>query len=171
MTPGEPEDRDSLRVQMQQSIETFRHLTTLFVQCTGFLIAAGGLLFGYGLAQQKAAPLLFAGLAPLGIIVVLMLILSHGLPVAFVAIRSEERLLPGEATVGRTYFMTKYPLAYAWIAPALRMDEDERNRMLARPPLRGMVGARAVVLSLVTGSIAQFVLFFVALIWFDYRFM
>jgi hypothetical protein len=36
MTTGEPGDRDTLRVQMQQAIETFRHLTTLFTQCAGF---------------------------------------------------------------------------------------------------------------------------------------
>jgi hypothetical protein len=62
MTTVEPEDRDALRVQMQQAIETFRHMTTLFVQSSGFLIAADGLLFGYGLAQKKAVPLLIASL-------------------------------------------------------------------------------------------------------------
>ena len=156
---------------MQQAIETFRHLTTLFVQSAGFLIATDGLLFGYGLAQKKAVPLLIASLTPLAIIVVLMLILSHGLPVGYVAVRSEQRLLPREATLAQTYFMTKYPLAYSWIAPALEMDEGERNQMLANPPLRGMLGAKTLALSLVVGSIAQLALFFVAQIWFDYPFM
>jgi hypothetical protein len=129
------------------------------------------LLFGYGLAQKKAVPLLIASLAPLGITVVLMLILSHGLPVGYVALRSEQRLLPREATLAQTYFMTKYPLAYSWIAPSLEMEGDERNQMLANPPLRGMLGAKALALSLVIGSIAQLALFFVAQIWFDYTFM
>jgi hypothetical protein len=171
MTTVEPEDRDALRVQMQQAIETFRHLSTLFVQSAGFLIATDGLLFGYGLAQKKAVPLLIASLAPLAITVVLMLILSHGLPVGYVAVRSEQRLLPREATLAQTYLMTKYPLAYSWIAPSLEMEGDERNQMLANPPLRGMLGAKALALALVIGSIAQLALFFVAQIWFDYPFM
>jgi hypothetical protein len=171
MTTVEPEDRDALRVQMQQAIETFRHLTTLFIQCAGFLIAIDGLLFGYGLTQKKAVPLLIASLAPLGITIVLIMILSHGLPVVYVAVRSEQRLLPREVTVAQTYFMTKYPIAYAWMAPAVEMERDERNRMLANPPLRGMLGAKGPVLLLVIGSIAQLALFFVALIWFDYPFM
>lgn len=53
MTSVEPEDRDALRIQMQQAIETFRHLTTLFIQCAGFLIAIDGLLFGYGLSRKR----------------------------------------------------------------------------------------------------------------------
>jgi hypothetical protein len=171
MTTVEPEDRDALRVQMQQAIETFRHLTTLFIQCAGFLIAIDGLLFGYGLAQKKAVPLLIASLAPLGITIVLIMILSHGLPVVYVAVRSEQRLLPREVTVTQTYLMTKYPIIYSWMAPAGEMGRDERNRMLANPPLGGMLGARAPVLLLVIGSLAQLALFFVALIWFDYPFM
>ena len=156
---------------MQQAIETFRHQSTLFVQSAGFLIATDGLLFGYGLAQRKAVPLLIASMTPLAIAVVLMLILSHGLPVAYIAVRSEQRLLPHEDTLARTYVMTKYPLAYSWIAPALEMDPDECNRMLAHPPWRGMLGAKTLVFSLVSGSIAQLALFFVAQIWFDYPFM
>ena len=171
MTTVEPEDRDALRVQMQQAIETFRHLTTLFVQSAGFLIAADGLLFGYGLAQRKAVPLLMASLAPLAIIVVLMLVLSQGLPVGYVAVKSEQRLLPREATLAQTYLMTKYPLAYSRIAPSLTMEGDEHNQMLANPPLGGILGAKTLALSLVIGSIAQFALFFVAQIWFDYPFM
>jgi hypothetical protein len=171
VTSDEPEDRDALRVQMQQAIETGRHLATLFVQSAGFLIAADGLLFGYGLAQRKAVPLLIASLAPLGIAVVLILILSHGLPVGYVALMSERRLLSHEATLGHTYLITKYPLAYSWIAPSLEAEAGGGNRMLTNPPLRTALGAKTLVLSLVIGSIAQIALFFVAQIWFDYPFM
>jgi len=48
---------------------------------------------------------------------------------------------------------------------------SERNRMLANPPLRGILGAKGAALLLVIGSAAQLALFFVALIWFDYPFM
>jgi len=171
MSTVEPEDRDALRVQMQQAIETFRHLTTLFVQSAGFLVAADGLLFGYGLAQRKAVPLLMASLAPLGIIVVLMLLLSQGLPVGYVAVQSEQRLLPREATLARTYLMTKHPLAYSRIAPSLTKEENERGQILDDPPLRGLAGTKALALWLVIASIAQLALFFVAQIWFDYSFM
>ena len=171
MTSDEPEDRDALRVQMQQAIETFRHLTTLFVQCAGFLIAIDGLLFGYGLAQKKAVPLLIASLAPVGIVFVLMLVLSNGLPMVYVAVKSEVRLLPREATVARTFVMTKYPLVYSWINPSQDVDPDERNRMLVNPPMRSMRGSKTLVLALAIGSIAQLALFFVALFWFDYPFM
>ena len=156
---------------MQQAIETFRHLTTLFVQCAGFLIAIDGLLFGYGLAQKKAVPLLIASLAPVGIAFVLLLVLSNGLPMVYVAVRSEERLLPREVTVARTFVMTKYPLVYSWINPAQEMEPNERNRMLANPPMRGMRGSKTLMISLVIGSLAQLALFLVALIWFDYPFM
>ncbi|MFF5297201.1 hypothetical protein [Paractinoplanes globisporus] len=40
MTADEPEDRDALRVQMQQAIETFRHLTMLFVQSAAVHVLA-----------------------------------------------------------------------------------------------------------------------------------
>jgi hypothetical protein len=171
MTAIEPEDRDALRVQMQQAIETFRHQSTLFVQSAGFLIAADALLFGYGVAQKKAVPLLIASLTPLAIFIVLMLVLSHGLPVAYVAVSSEQRLLPKETTLAETYLMSKYPIAYSWIESAIKAGQNERNQMLANPPARGLLGTKALVVPLAIGSITQLALFFVAQFAFNYPFM
>jgi hypothetical protein len=83
----EPTDRDSLRLELQQAIETLRHQATLITQVLGFITAADALLLSYGLSQKNAGILFLASLTPIAMLFVLLELLWNTLPIAYAAIK------------------------------------------------------------------------------------
>jgi ribosomal protein S18 acetylase RimI-like enzyme len=105
-------DPEALRIQLQQSIEMIRSGMTLTTQSLGFFITADALLIAYGLSQRRAGIILMATFTVIGMFVALWRGAWIMIPAAYVAIRAEQVLLPGQATLINTYMTLKMRAAY-----------------------------------------------------------
>lgn len=56
--PGTPPDREALLLELEQGLESFRHITTLIMQVLGILVAADAVQISYGISQSESAVLL-----------------------------------------------------------------------------------------------------------------
>jgi hypothetical protein len=161
---------ESLRLQLQEAISTFQLQTSMMAQAFGFIIAADALLLGYGFSEREAGILLVASFMPLALLFVYIEILNHAAPVAYVAIRLEKILLPGELTLAATYAATRLGAAFRLIEDipdAANLDEVIKG---LRPPRLYWLRTRAS-LAIYFASIAQFGLFLASLLAYNYRFM
>jgi len=93
------EHSESMRLQLQQAVETFRVQMSLLVQIWGFLIAADAILLGYALVQHKAVLLLAASGMPILMFLATRAMYLHGTPLLYVAVRLERELMPSQDTL------------------------------------------------------------------------
>ena len=101
---AQPElDVDSLRLELQEAFGTFRHLTSLLTQLFGGAIGGATLLLAYGFSQKKAGILLLAALVPLGGLLAYLEIMTQAVPIVYIAIKLEKKLLPGDETLMATF--------------------------------------------------------------------
>src|ERR1700733_8642105 len=87
-----PPDSESLRLELQEAIATFRHQISLLIQAVGFIAAAGSILLAYGFSQKLSSALLVASLMPLGILLSYYTIMTGLAPICYVAMRLEAKL-------------------------------------------------------------------------------
>ena len=92
MTIQQPPDTETLRIELQEAIITFRAQITLLVQIAGVLATADALLLGYGFAQRQSAIFLVAGLLPVVLLVVGLEFARYVAPIIYVAMRIEQEL-------------------------------------------------------------------------------
>jgi hypothetical protein len=163
---------DAVRAQMQHSYEALRSLATLAIQMFGFIIAADSLLLGYGLSQRQAGFLLIASAMPQLILLLAAMVIAHGFPMVYVALRAERRLAPNTDTLCSTYLTMRAPGLLRMINQHLDA-EDSADRM---SELRRLASARRFIdfrstgtVVLGVGWISQVVLFVLALFLFHYR--
>jgi hypothetical protein len=167
MTLDPADDRETLRIQMQQSIETIRHLTSLFVQAIGFFTASNVLLLGYGLTQRKSGAILVAALMPLAVLSAQAIIYRNAVPIGYVALRCERKLTPGEVTLAITYLRTQYNSLYVRLISIMEMEPEAQLtalRTTRMPFLRSSFN-----LWYFSGAIAQLVVFVLAQTVFNYH--
>jgi hypothetical protein len=161
---------ESVRLQLQEALVTFRLQTSMMVQAFGFLVAADALLLGYGFSQKEAGILLIAGFMPLALLFVYIEVARHAVPVAYVAIRLERLLLPGEMTLAATYCATRIrPVFSAIESIPDTVRADDLVSAFKMSPLFWLKARPS--LALYCAAIAQFGLFLAGLVAFNYRFM
>jgi GNAT superfamily N-acetyltransferase len=119
-------DPEALRIQLQQALEMIRSGMTLTTQSLGFFITADALLIAYGLSQRKAGIILMAALTVVGMFVVLWRGAWLMFPAAYVAMRAERVLLPGQTTLVNTYMTLWMHAVYEELDAVL--GEDARRR-------------------------------------------
>lgn len=169
--PESTGSNDARHVQLQQAIETLRFQAGLLVQFYGFLIAVDALLVGYAISQKQAAFYLLAVSAPMLTMMASWVILVHAIPVAYVAIQLERRLLPDEDTVTVTWVRSRFPAVYRQITAALEAaDAYERDRLVRRRVTLRDISNRIVLLVLADIA-AHVVLFVVAVAVFHHKVM
>jgi hypothetical protein len=168
--PDENED-EALRAQMQHGYEALRSLAALAIQMCGFLIAADSVLLGYGLSQRHAGFLFVASVFPLVVLVLSAMIIAHGFPMVYVALRAERRLAPDVDTLCNTYLAIRAPSLLRKINELLDAGESD-----PLPGMRRLVSFRRLIRFRSAGTIilgaawlSQLALFAITLIFFDYR--
>ena len=92
MADATPPSPESLRLELQEAITTFRHQTAQFIQALGVIVTADSLLLGYGFAQKLSSVLLVASLMPLAALYLYIITMTGLVPVCYVAIRLEQKL-------------------------------------------------------------------------------
>lgn len=164
-------DDETIRAQMQHGYEALRSLAALAIQTCGFLIAANSVLLGYGLSQRHAGFLLVASVFPLLVMLLAAIIVMHGFPMVYVALRAERHLAPDADTLCSTYLALRAPRLLHRLNAILDAGDPDPV-----PNVRRLVSARNVfdfrspgMLILGFAWLSQLALFVVALWFFDYR--
>jgi hypothetical protein len=158
-------DPESLRLELQEGIISFRHITTLAMQMTGIVVAADAVLVSYGISQRDSAILLIASLAPVIVLIGILELFKHALPVAISIMWLEDQLSLSERALAATYVRMRLAVIY----PLLRGGVIDLEQPITMP-LKSWFSVKVVQL-LCGAFVLQFGIFLISWIFYDYRFM
>jgi type IV secretory pathway VirB3-like protein len=165
-----PEDphNESLRLELQEALSTYRHWVAQLTQVTGFFVAADVVLVSYGFSQRLAGILLVASGLPMLILVMYMVVGSIATPFVDLVLRIERRLLIKKDSLGATYVHTYFRSTSPTVGSRIEdlNDEEVRHLNLKWDSLWSPIPIIAYVAT--AGQIGLFVL---SLTVFHYRFM
>jgi len=163
-------DPESLRLELQEAMVTFRHWTSQATQATGIIATGDALLITYGFAQRQAGILLVASAMPLVVLAIYLAAMSVAPPLINLAMRLERRLLIREDSLAVTYarMHLRPPVSRTWRIEDLN-DEEVRNLNM-RIPLSQLLRKR-IPIGLYVSTISQIGLFILSLVIFHHRFM
>jgi hypothetical protein len=124
-----------MRIQLQQSIETYRVQISLLVQICTVLTIADATVVGYAVSQKLAGVIWVGVIFPVSMILATRLILRSTIPVLAIAVGIE--LKHGDPKVGgliSTFLSTTVsPSLMAHIKNAVVVEEEDvRNRMISK---------------------------------------
>jgi hypothetical protein len=164
----EAPDNESLRLELQEALGTYRHWVAQLTQINGIFITADVVLISYGFSQKLAAILLVASGLPMLSLVMYMVVGSIASPFVDLILRIERRLLIRKDSLGATYVHTYFRSAAP--APGSRIedldDEQVRHLNLEWDSLWSPIPIIAYV-----STASQVGLFVLSLTVFHYRFM
>ena len=164
-------DKESMQLELQEAIATYRHWISQLIQLVGFFLAADGLLIGYGFSQRIAGILLLASFSPVFILIMYLVILTFAGPVVSLILRIERGLKIREHSLGATFVRVHYirsEIPPPGIIEDLN-DEQVRDLNLTRSWRDSSLDPIPIILYVCT--VAQIGLFVVSLTVFHYRFM
>jgi hypothetical protein len=128
VTREAPKD-ESLRLELQEAIVTYRQWTSQLTQIAGFVATGGVLLLSYGFSQQLAIILLLASAFPLVILLMYWFIGSLNTPFIELMLRIERKLLIREDSLGAMFLRAQL----LSIAPAVgtieELSDEEVHRL------------------------------------------
>ena len=163
-------DGESLRLELQEAITTFRHQTSSLTQVTGFIAAADSVLIAYGFSQKVSGILLVASVLPVIAIVSYVEILHSTLPLIYVAITLEQKLQLRDAPLATLYLQTYARDVFGHLDKDIDMtDQGVRESILSFPRHMWLTNRPVYILCAI--FIAQVGLFLVSLLIYHYRFM
>jgi hypothetical protein len=168
VTNREPPHAESLRLELQEAIVTFRHQTSIMTQALGYIVAADAILVAYGFSQREAGVLLVASLMPIFNLLIFVEVLKHGAPIAYVAMRLERKLMPGEQALATTYATTLTPI-YNYLKATLDNQTDSVYPVIHLP--RWCWVKSRITIGLACVFVGQLALFLIGLTVYHYRFM
>src|ERR1700759_5750402 len=102
MVAPEAPDNESLRLELQEALVTYRQLYSSFKQTTGILAAADVALLSYAFSQRIAIILLAAGAFPLFILVSWIVAGFQASPLINLVLKIERRLRIRKDSLGVT---------------------------------------------------------------------
>lgn len=103
MDSQETPDRESLRLELQEALVTYRHWTTQASQIAGVIITVDALLITYGFSQRLAGVLFLASAMPIIVVLVYVQIYSGAAPIIALAMRLERKLLIRKDSLAITF--------------------------------------------------------------------
>jgi hypothetical protein len=168
MVAPEAPDNESLRIELQEALESYRQYISHWVQGTGFFTAADVALVSYAFSQRIAVILLVASTFPMLMLVTYMTTATIGSGLINLVLRIERRLRIRQdslgATVARTVPAKMIPAVGSHIEDL--NDEEVRHLNLKWESRSGIIP----ILFYATTAI-HIVLFVLSLTVFHYRFM
>jgi hypothetical protein len=131
-------ESETLRLQLEKSIERYGAITSLLMQGVGFLVAADVVLLSYGITARKSSALLVAAFMPVTILILRIGFGRSSLAPAYVALQLEDKLCPNIDTLTRTWLISQFTGVYHFLRQVLdEADEGDRMTMLRKGvPLR-----------------------------------
>jgi hypothetical protein len=116
-------DAESLRLELQEALATFRSWTTQATQAFGVLFTGDALLITYGFSQRLAAILFLASGLPVGVLLLYLQAMSTTAPLVTFALRIERRLSIKESLAAVYARSHLRPFAIAMNIDSLSDDE------------------------------------------------
>jgi|SRR6185437_6837570 len=168
MVAPEAPDNESLRVELQEALVTYRQYTSQFLQTAGILIAADVVLISYAFSQRIAVILLVASTGPIWLLVSYTIIVSTIGPFNDLVLRIERRLRIRKDSLGATLART----VPAKMIPAVGSHiEDLTDEEVHHLNLKWELRWSVIPIMIYAGIAVQIVLFVLSLTVFHYRFM
>ncbi len=99
-------EAQSLRLELQEAIVTFRHQISLLVQISGFMATADSVLIAYGFSQRVSGILLVASAMPVIMLVSYVEVMHSTRPLIYVAMALEQKLQLRDAPLAALYAKT-----------------------------------------------------------------
>jgi hypothetical protein len=169
MADRAPSD-ESLRLELQEAIATFRHQIVQLVQVLGFSITANSILLGYGFSQRLAILLLAASLVPIATLLIFIQIMTGLLPITYVAIRLEWKLLLRQDAFIGTWVKERKDLPFYSLANLGDLkDPQTRDSMLNVPPWYFLGNLKS--LALLASFVVQLGLVILSMTVYNFHFM
>jgi hypothetical protein len=170
MVAREAPDNESLRLELQEAIGTFRHWNTQLTQVGGFVATGDVVLLSYGFSQRLAAILLFASGFPMVILLLYLYIGSINIPLVSLILRIERKLLIQDDSLGATYLRAQLPSLTPIPGTIEELTDEEVHRLNLSLSMSHWLWT-PVPIVLYTSTIVQVGLFVLSLTVFHYRFM
>jgi hypothetical protein len=168
MVAPEAPDDESLRVELQEALVTYRQIFSQFIQITGILIAATVAFVSYAFSQRIAVILLVATVFPIYILVSYTMTASEIGPLNDLVLRVERQLRIREDSLGATLART----APGKMIPAVGSHiEDLTDEEMRHLNLKWELRWSGIAIGCYAGVAIQIVLFVLSLTVFHYRFM
>jgi hypothetical protein len=163
-------DLESLRLELQEALVTFRHWNTQADQAAGVLITGDALLVAYGFSQRLAGVLFLASAIPIIFLFIYLHVLSVITPIVNLAIRLERKLSIREDSLAATYARVHLRTQISGFATIEALPDDELPNLNQKLPWHRWL-FKPVSLILYAASIVQIGLAIASLIAYNYRFM
>ncbi len=130
MAAPEDPDNESLRLELQEALATYRHWVSQLTQVVGFAVAADVVLISYAFSQRLAGVLLLASAVPILILVMYMMVGSIACPLVDLVLRIERRLFIRKDSLGATYVHTYFRSMTPALGGRIEDLDDEEVRHL-----------------------------------------
>jgi len=167
MVAPEAPDDESLRVELQEALVTYRQILSQFIQTAGILIAAAVAFASYAFSQRIAVILLVATAFPIYTLVYYTIVASEIGPLNDLVLRIERRLRIREDSLGATLART----TPGKMIPAGSHIEDLTDEEVRHLNLKWELRWSAISIVGYTAIAVQIVLFVLSLTVFHYRFL
>jgi len=165
-----PPDVESVRLELQEAIATFRELAGRMTQGIGFVVTADSVLLAYGFSQRESGILLVASLMPVLALLIFFQFLRMSAPVIYVAIVLERQLRLDDAPLIAMHARKGFKKIYALIENSQNpASAGVRDAVLALSYQDWVHRPIARVLCCIFA--AQLSLFAVSIMAYNYRFM
>ena len=168
MVAPETRDNESLRIELQEALITYRLWASHLTQVAGFFVTADVVLVSYGFSQRLAAILLVASAVPMLFLVMYMVTSSIASPLINLILRIERRLLIREDSLGATLAQTYWGTMIPAVGSNIEDLNDEQVRHLN---LKWESRWSTIPITLYAATAVQVGLFVLSLTVFHYRFM
>jgi|HubBroStandDraft_5_1064220.scaffolds.fasta_scaffold321965_2 hypothetical protein len=164
MTDQRQPAAESLRLELQEAVASYRHATQLLTQGASFIATADSVLLAYGFSQRDSGILLVASLMPVFMLVIYIEVMTHVAPFIYIGMILERELKLEEAPLLGTYASARLAPLFSVVDGVKELDKtalNSRTRWLKM---------RAPLMTLVVFA-CQFTLFVISVVVFHYRFM
>jgi hypothetical protein len=168
-SPKSPDD-ESLRLELQEALITFRHWTTQGNQAAGVVATGDALLITYGFSQKLAGVLFLASALPLAILLGYLQIMSAAAPIIILAMRLERKLSIRDLSLATTYAQSHLRPLISRFASIDSLDEGELINMSQRLSMRFWL-RKQVPIVLYAATIIQIGLAILSLTVYQFRFI
>jgi hypothetical protein len=168
MVASEAPDDESLRLELQETIVTYRHWVSQLTQVSGIVATADVVLLSYGFSQRLAAIILAASIMPIFLLAIYLLVGSLLTPLISLILRFERRLLIRKDSIGAVYVRS-----YIRSVPQVLIGhiEDLSDEEVRHLELKWATLWAPIPIILYVGTLVQIGLFVLSLTVFHYRFM
>jgi len=163
-------DNESLRLELQEAIVTYRQWASQLTQIAGFTATADVLLLSYGFSQKLAAIILVASACPMIILLMYLLIGSSNISLISLTLRIERRLLIREDSLAAIFLRDHLRSTAPTVGTIEELSDEEIRRLNLSLSRRKWIRTPVPIL-LCVGTIAQLGIFVLSLTVFGYRFM